>query len=528
MTSVSNFTEKVFAGTAPGGESPWAWVKSLLLAGLITGVGLLLNLRAAPANVAMLYLAAVVFTALRWGLRPAVFVSVISTLLFDQFFIDPYMSFTVTDAWYVITLVAMTGTGILISLLAGSARRQMLAAREREAQTAALYSLTRSLGAAWTAEQALHTAGSHIQETFGRPVAIFLRGENKQVLLRYQTPESDVGEDTIRAAGSVLQQSIDSTWQSERLFVPLRIGARATGILVLLPANSSQQMTHGEERVLVGMANQLALAIKRASLQKEAREAEVLRKADELQRTLLNSVSHSLRAPLAAILSALDPIADSEVRPGSAATAELARIAQGEAHRLDGIIGNLLDLSRLEGGILKIRSEPHDLQNIIGTAISEVRKWQDRPIDSAIDPRIPPLPVDFVLVVHVLENLIDNAMKYSPPAAPVRLEARVVDSSVEIRVLDRGCGIPSPERDRMFQKFYRGERTHDKPGIGLGLAICKGFIEAHHGRIWVEDREGGGSAFCFRLPLQNHPNPSNVWLRGGSVQRRKPEVGSSL
>ena len=266
-------------------------------------------------------------------------------------------------------------------------------------------------------------------------------------------------------------------------------------MMVLLPVRSQYEAR--DAVVMQAVADQVAAAIRRARLADRAREVEVLRKAEELQRTLLNSVSHSLRAPLAAILSALNPIAEAAASP---AILELARIAQGEAFRLDALIGNLLGLSRLEAGALKVKREPHDIQDVIGAALRELQNPQGRKILMEVQPELPLASVDFVLIVNVLVNLLDNAIKYSPADLPVGVDASLAGSDIEFRVSDRGCGIPSEEREAIFGKFARGAGTSQTPGIGLGLPICKGFVEAHEGRIWVEARPGGGSVFSVTLP----------------------------
>ena len=282
---------------------------------------------------------------------------------------------------------------------------------------------------------------------------------------------------------------------SDDSFLLLRTAAGAIGVIVLLPVGSQYEAR--DAVVMKAVAGQVASAIRRARLEDRAREVEVLRKAEELQRTLLNSVSHSLRAPLAAILSALNPIAEAAASP---AILELARIAQGEAFRLDALIGNLLGLSRLEAGALKVKREPHDIQDVIGAALRELQNPQGRKILVEVQPELPLASVDFVLIVNVLVNLLDNAIKYSPVDLPIRIDASVAGSEIELRVSDRGCGIPSEERKAIFGKFARGAGTSQTPGIGLGLPICKGFVEAHEGRIWVEGRPGGGSVFCVTLP----------------------------
>jgi two-component system, OmpR family, sensor histidine kinase KdpD len=500
---LADFAPRAFVLTEPDPHSRSAgYAKSVLIIGLITSAGLLINLRSAPTNAGMLFLAGVVYGALKWGFGPALLSAVLSTFVFDYVFVPPYLSFAITDFWYLITLLAMMGIGILISVLASAAREQALAAKKRAADTAALYSLTQSLSAARDVDPVLRAAGEHIQTAFGRAVAILLPEDSGKLVLRYHSPDFALDAKAHGKAGRILQQALhDPTIRSCGVFLPLRCGARVLGMMVLLPVDPSADASDAGERVLEGVAGQVALAIERAGLEEKARQAEVLSKAEELQRTLLHSVSHSLRTPLAAIVSALDPIADPDAVTNQVAIAELASIAQGEAQRLDRLVGNLLDLSRLEAGALRLRKEPQDIQDIVGSALGEIERAGGL-IESIVHPGIPVVTVDFVLVVRVLVNLLENAIKYSPADRSVRLEARAAGGEMEFRVSDCGCGIPTAERQRVFQRFFRLAETASVPGLGLGLAVCKGFVEAHNGKIWVEGRPGGGSVFCFTIPLE--------------------------
>jgi two-component system sensor histidine kinase KdpD len=502
---LADFAPRVFDLTEPDRHGRLAgYAKSVLVIGLITSAGLLINLRSAATNVCMLYLAGVVFGALKWGFGPALLSAVLSTFVFDYIFVRPYLSFAITDVWYLITLLAMMSIGILISVLASAAREQALAAKERAADTAALSALTQALSTARDVDSVFRTADEHIQKAFGRPLAILLSEENGKLVLRYHSPGCELDAATHAKAGRILLQAVsDPTVRSRGVFLPLRCGARMVGMIVLLPAESPAEVAEAGDDVLEGVAGQVALAIERACLEEKAREAEVLRKAEELQHTLLHSVSHSLRTPLAAIVSALDPIVNPDSVTNQAAIAELACIAQSEAQRLDRLVGNLLDLSRLEAGALRLRKEPHDIQDVVGAALGDI-EGKDGLIESIVDPGVPPVTLDFVLVVRVLVNLLDNALKYSPANRPVRLEARAVGNELEVRISDCGCGIPTAERQRVFQRFFRLSETASAPGLGLGLPVCKGFVEAHHGRIWVEERPGGGSVFCFTIPLEEH------------------------
>jgi two-component system sensor histidine kinase KdpD len=472
------------------------YLKAAAAVAVITGTGILLNLRVAPTNLAMLYLLGVVFTSFKWGLGPALMSSVISTAVFDYLFIPPYLSVAVTDTWYLITAITLMGIALLISFLINAVRQQATAANRREAHATALYSLTQSLGGARHPEEVCKAAVDHIKANIGYDVAILLSTETGELVTGFEPSGMGLDAATRAAAEQMFQLAADEGREPrENAFLVLKTAAGAIGVMVLLPVRSQYEAR--DVIVMQAVAGQVASAIRRARLEDRAREVEVLRKAEELQCTLLNSVSHSLRAPLAAILSALNPIAEAAVSP---AILELARIAECEAFRLDALIGNLLSLSRLEAGALKVKREPHDIQDVIGAALRELQNPQGRKVLVEVQPELPLAWIDFVLIVNMLVNLLDNAIKYSPADLPVSIDARLVGSEIQLRVSDRGCGIASAEREAVFGKFARGTGTSQTPGIGLGLPICKGFVEAHEGRIWVEARPGGGSVFSVTLP----------------------------
>jgi two-component system, OmpR family, sensor histidine kinase KdpD len=480
------------------------YLKAAASVAVITGAGVLLNLRVAATNLAMLYLLGVVLTSFKWGLGPALMSSVISTAVFDYLFIPPYVSVAVTDTWYLITAITLMGVALVISLLTNAVRQHATAASRREAHATALYSLTRSLGGARRPEEVLKAAADHIKANFGYDVAILLSTETGELVTGFDPSGMTLDAATRTAAKQTFALAADERrGPCEGTFLLLRTAVEPIGVMVLLPVRS--QYAARDAVVMSAVADQVAYAIRRARLEDKAREVEVLRKAEELQHTLLNSVSHSLRAPLAAILSAVNPIAESAVSP---AILELARIAQGEAFRLDALIGNLLGLSRLEAGALKVKREPHDIQDVIGAALRELQNPQDRKILVEVQPELPLALVDFVLIVNVLVNLLDNAIKYSAADLPVTIDASLAGIEIRLRVSDRGCGIPSKEREAIFGKFARGADTSQTPGIGLGLPICKGFVEAHQGRIWVEGRPGGGSVFCVTLPAFLRDTPT--------------------
>src|ERR1051325_5255928 len=501
-TSFQNLITKTLVADQDDRRVTTRYLKSVATVAVITGIGIVLDLRVAPTNLAMLYLLAVVFASFKWGLGPALMSSLISSLAFDFLFIPPYRSFAMTDVWYLITATTLMCVSLLISFLANAVREQATAATRREAHTAALYSLTLSMGAARRPEEVLKSAAAHIKANFGWDVAFLLCAETGALVKAFEPTGMNVDAATQAAAEQEFQLAArEGSGPRRGQFQLLTTATGAIGVMVLLPVHSRYRGL--DLPILQAVAAQVASAIRRAMFEDRAREVEVLRKAEELQRTLLNSVSHSLRAPLAAILSALNPIAEADAGP---TILELARIAQGEAFRLDALIGNLLGMSRLEAGALKLKREPHDIQDLIGSALRELQNPQNRKIQVEVQPELPLVWIDFLLIVNVVVNLLDNAIKYSPADVPVNIDASLAGNEIELRVSDRGGGVSVEGREVIFGKFARASGRSHTPGIGLGLPISKGFVEAHEGRIWVEDRPGGGSIFCLTLPLFNALN----------------------
>ena len=249
-------------------------------------------------------------------------------------------------------------------------------------------------------------------------------------------------------------------------------------------------------------ANQTALAMVRAALADEARHASSLFEADRFKKALLNAVAHNVRTPLASIIGVLSTLQENDAAIDPITREDLLDTARQEADRLNRLLGNLLDYSRIECGAVKVRADPCDVQDVIGAALEQLgSKARERSIDIAIDPGLPLVRMDFALIVQVLVNILDNAMKYSPGPSPIAIKAASGDGQLEIRVDDQGEGIEPEDLDRVFEKFNRARRTGETGGIGLGLSICKGLIEAHRGAIWAERRNPYGAAIVFRIPI---------------------------
>jgi two-component system sensor histidine kinase KdpD len=274
------------------------------------------------------------------------------------------------------------------------------------------------------------------------------------------------------------------------------------GVLGVWPAEAGRYLTPEQRRLLEAFASLAAVAIERVQLVEAAGQVQILEATEKLQSALLNSISHDLRTPLVSITGALSTLQERDVPLDEEARAILLDTAAEEAGRLNRLVGNLLDMTRLEAGAIRVKPEPRDVQDAIGAALRQMsERLDDRPVEVDIPAALPLVPMDFVLVVHVLVNLIDNAIKYSPPNSPIRICTQNLKVEVAIEVADEGIGIPEEDLERVFQKFYRVQRPDNVTGTGLGLSISRGLVEAHGGRIWAADRPGGGTIVTVALPL---------------------------
>jgi two-component system sensor histidine kinase KdpD len=300
-------------------------------------------------------------------------------------------------------------------------------------------------------------------------------------------------------------------------YLPLKTARGVVGVLGLKLARSGLHSTPEQRRLMEAFASQTALAIERAQLAEMARQAKLLQETEKLQTALFNSISHDLRTPLASITGSLSSLLEDDETLDPTAQQELLKTAHEEANRLNRLVGNLLDMSRLEAGALKVSRQPSDIQDMIGAALWQLdNALANRPVKVDLPPDLPLVPLDFVLVIQAVVNVLDNAVKYSPPGSPIDIQAQVSGDLLELQIADRGPGIPPADLTRIFDKFYRGPHTSLKipsdrqkkgdtpPGTGLGLSISSGIIKAHGGRIWAENRPGGGLIVKLALPLEEN------------------------
>jgi two-component system sensor histidine kinase KdpD len=286
-------------------------------------------------------------------------------------------------------------------------------------------------------------------------------------------------------------------------YLPIRTSMGVVGVLgVGKPSTTNSDLTPAQRRLMEAFANQGAQAIERAQLEEQNRQIALLQSAEKLQNALLNSISHDLRTPLVAITGALSALDENFTELDENTRSALIENARGESDRLNRLVGNLLNMTRIESGAIKLRLEPGDVQDLIGTALEQLGKRASKnKIKVDVQPNLPLIPMDFTLMVQVIVNLLENAIKYSPEDSLIEVTATVDGTNTRLQILDRGAGIPFDDLARVFDKFYRVQRPESVSGTGLGLSISKGIVDAHGGEIRAVNREGGGTILEVELPL---------------------------
>jgi two-component system, OmpR family, sensor histidine kinase KdpD len=491
-------------------HSSWPrYLGSILLVALATGLGFIIGGRIDPTNLIMLYLLIVVIAAIYLGRGPAILASILGVLAFDFLFIQPYFTFAVSDTQYIITFIALFAVGVTISQLTARTREQADAAQQREAETAELYALSRDLSVGGDMDAVLKGLVQHVERAFGRDTVVFLP-ENNRLATRMASTNLKLNEDELAVADWVYRHGDPAGRHTNTLpsallrYLPLKTARGVVGVLgVEGPDQPNRDLTPQQRRLMEAFANQAALAIERVQFAEQARQAEILQATEKLQTALLNSISHDLRTPLVSITGALTSLDEQAESLNDEYRRSLVNTAREEAERLNRLVGNLLSMTRIESGAIKLHMEPGDIQDVIGTALDQLgKRIENRKVVVNVPDDFPLIPMDFSLMVQVLVNVLDNAVKYSPEYCAIEVSATLEDDHVHVVVADRGEGIPPEDLTRIFDKFYRVQRPESVSGTGLGLSISKGIVEAHGGQIQARRRDQGGTLIIIDLPLE--------------------------
>jgi two-component system sensor histidine kinase KdpD len=440
---------------------------------------------------------------------------VLSVAAFDFFFVPPEFTFAVSDVRYLLTFLVMLIVGVVISGLTVRTRAQAEAAHHREQRTAALYAMSRELAGARGVDALLGIAVRHVAEVFHSQVVMLLPGGDG-LLASWSGGQFEVEANDLGVGRWVYEHrqpaglGTATLPGASALYVPLTGSAGAVGVLGVRPADRHAMEEPERLHQLETFASQTALALERARLAEEAQAAQVRIETEQLRNSLLSSVSHDLRTPLATITGAASTLLQDGARLDDDTRQGLLDSVHEEAERLNRLVQNLLEMTRLESGVVPLRKELHPPEEIIGAALGRLgKRLGGRRVTTKVPPDLPLVPMDDVLIEQVLLNLLDNAIKYTPPDSPIEIIATATDQALTIEVADRGPGLRAGDEDKVFEKFYRGNRVA-AGGAGLGLAICRGIVQAHGGRIWAQNLPEGGVAFLFTLPLGAAPAPVPV------------------
>jgi two-component system sensor histidine kinase KdpD len=489
---------------------PRPYVYASIIVGAATGVSELLWPWIGLPNTDLVFLTAIVGIAVRFGLWPSLFASIVSSLCYNFFFTEPYYTFTISDPRDVIAVLFFTMVAIIVSNVAARARTLAVTAMGRARTTESLYAFSRKLSGVGTLDDLLW-ATAYQTALMLKVRVVLLLPEGDSIAVKAGYPPEDVLDEADLAAAKwawehdrAAGRGSDTLPGAKRLFLPMRTGRGAIGVVGIDSDKPGPLLTPDQRRLLDALTDQAALAIERVYLVDDLDQAERRVEADRLRSALLTSISHDLKTPLAAILGAAGTLKGFSGELNDQGKVDLISTIMDESERLNRFITNLLDMTKLESGAIKPNTAPHDVGEIVGTALARASKVlgnHNIEVDVAAD--LPMLNLDPVLFEQVLFNLLDNAAKYSPPETTVLIQSWQEDDVVKLQVIDQGSGIPADDIVQIFEKFHRVAKGDQvRAGTGLGLAISRGFVEAMGGTITAANRsDRRGAVFTITLPV---------------------------
>ncbi|RIX45059.1 MAG: DUF4118 domain-containing protein [Rhodocyclales bacterium GT-UBC] len=455
------------------------------------------------ANIVMLFLLTVLLLAVSLGRGAAVLAAILSVALFDVFFVPPRFSLAVSDLQYLVTFAVMLATALITGQLAAGLKQKAAEAQIRERRTQALYDVARHLAGSLVVEQVFELASQFVAEQCGGRAAILLPvgDEDNASWLGGEAVRIEPHLARIAWLGKgIVHNDEMASGGYASLYIPLQASQRVRGVLAVAFPEDRPELAEESQDLLQALASLIAIAIERLHYVEVAHRTQLDMVAERLRSSILSALSHDLRTPLTALVGLADSL--SLIKPPLPMPAlETANAMHEQAARLASLVGNLLDMARLNAGKVKLRREWQPLEEVIGASIKLLgNALAEHPVKVALPPELPLLEFDAVLLERVFCNLLENAAKYSPAGSEIAIAAQLQDESVEVAVQDRGPGFPSGNLEGLFDMFVRGEGDSGKPGTGLGLAICRAIVEAHGGRIAARNDTAGGACVRFTLP----------------------------
>lgn len=515
--------------TAPSVSHHASWyhfIAGFFMTAAITSVSWVLQTQLELVNIALLYLMPVLLTAVWWGRWPSYFTAVVGVLQFDFLFVPPILDFSVYDMRYIWSFVIFLIVSFLIGGRTELLRQEARMARQREKGVRALYDFSRKTAAIGSSKEIAQELAHYSGETIGRRTVVLLQNEEERLVEQgaYAPDKQSAGvlpETEYAVAvwtyehGQAAGALTETLPGADYLFVPLVSGGNTGGVLGVFIGD--KRIAAEERRLIDAWAGLSAIAIARITLAKTAKQAELLAESEKVRTILLNSISHELRTPLSGIIGVTSTLLDQNVEYEREIQRDLLETVQESAHRMDRVVKNLLEAARLESGILALKVDWCDLEDVVGAALRQLgENVQNYQFHIDVPSGLPFLKADCVLLEQVVVNLFDNAMKYSPRNSVIDFFAVQENGNIKVTVRDSGRGIAPEELERVFHKFYRAKQTANIPGTGLGLSICKSIIEAHGGKIWAENISNG-TKICFMLPVEQAMAQKTVKTGEGNV-----------
>lgn len=491
-------------------RSTLQWKKYLITVVIIiatTLIDIFINPFVFPATLVTLYLIGISAAATYLGYRPALIATILSVVSFFFFFVPSSVDTPVEALSYVVILIGLLIAGVILTRFISRALETAEHANRRADQMMELYSLSRDLSTTIAFDGIIETIMKHVEHTFQAEVCIYLSQNDK--LSRYQsTFDFDMSETEMAAIykayelGQTTGISTPTHSTAKAIYIPLRTAYKKVGVMGVAFIEKSPP-TLDQHRLLDAFANQAALAIEASRLVEQGHQVRLAHEREKLQSALLDSISHDIRTPLVSITGALSSLRDEAALFDAEVRRELIDDAWSDLERLNRLVENILEMSRLQSGEMKLNRDWHDLDEIIAVARSQLRgRLQGYQIITHIQQEVALTYVDFMLMVQVLVNLLDNAAKYSNQNKVIEICTMTRDQALVLQVADNGIGIPEKELPHIFGKFYRASNVAQFNGTGLGLSICVGIVEIHNGTIHAFNRPDGGAIFEVRLPME--------------------------